>query len=293
MGRVMADVVFVFVREDAREAQALAEAFDAAGFSLADDNLHDRDAVSILLWSRPALRARAFAAAAERALNGGRALIAALSAAPPRENGFGAPVFDLANWDGEDDLPLKPLFQAVENMRAPANVIRLPARPAYEDAEFEEPGLPFENESEERARRAWEAPIPAGMLARTGARAPRRDFARTGQRKSHALARAALAIGLVALIGGGVVTARILSPPEPAFESARVSVAEASTQAFGPELMPTEPPDAASFYSGGREPPSASFPQPLPPASLPPSPSRAAPLIIAEDTSSRALGPQS
>jgi hypothetical protein len=283
----MADVVFVFVREDESEAETLAEVFDAAGFSVGD-NIDD-GALSILVWSRRALRCNAFHDAAASALSEGRAVIASLAAPPARERVFGAPVVDLSGWDGQEEAPLNSLLEIADSMaRArPANIIRLPAQPSYEDAEFSEP----------TSRRAWEAPIPTQMLRepKPGAHAPRRDFSRLGQRRSHTLAHAALAAALLALIGGAVVTARMLVPQPDAVAAAPdrnppagVSLAEASAYAFldpeptpAPlEAMPGEPPSAPAVVS--RAPP---------PASILPGPARAAPLIVAEDT--RVVGPQS
>ncbi|MEZ5962199.1 MAG: hypothetical protein R3C30_17505, partial [Hyphomonadaceae bacterium] len=96
----MAGVVFVFVREDASEVEMLAEAFDAAGYGISGN---DSAELSVIVWSRRALRSEGFRAAAERALRSGKAVVAALFAPPPREAVFNAPVIDLSRWNGVDE----------------------------------------------------------------------------------------------------------------------------------------------------------------------------------------------
>jgi hypothetical protein len=280
----MGGVVFVFVREDASEAETLAEAFDAAGFSISGSDL-SADALRIVLWSRHALRSHAFHDAAEQALRSGRAVVASLIAPPPSESVFGAPIIDLSAWDGEDSAALDPLFEAADVMArcASSNVIELPSRPAYEDAEFTEGALQLvsvETERVRRARQAWEAPIPDHMLRPTGEKppvqeklgavAPRHDFRRLGQRRAHARVHAALAFAVLALIGGGLFGVTLAPDPAPptravhtvAIEPGGVSLASASAEAAG--LEDAAPVEAQRLFEPapqagrrGLEPPSA------------------------------------
>jgi hypothetical protein len=274
----MAGVVFVFVREDASEAETLAEAFDAAGYSITGSNLDD-SALAVVIWSRKALHSQAFKQAAERALRSGRAVVASLIRAPASGNMFGAPVVDLSGWDGEDDAALDPLFEAADEIvrpAAPTNVIVLPSRPVYEDAEFVElaPQLSnVESEQVKRMRRSWEAPIPSHMLRpvpeapreKLGAPSPRRDFPRLLPKEGHSRAHAALAFAVIALLGGGVFATNLAmapAPPAPIVEAAAVSMTSASADATGLEdVVPREqtplfePPPQAGRR--GLEPPSA------------------------------------
>lgn len=274
----MAGVVFVFVREDASEAEALAEAFDAAGFSITGNNVGD-NALAVVIWSRKALRSPAFRDAAERALRSGKAVVASLIAPPSRQTVFGAPVIDLSAWDGDDDAALDPLFEAADQILRPAaaNVIVLPARPVYEDAEFVEaaPRLAStESERVKRMRRSWEAPIPAEMLKpvreapreKLGAPSPRRDFRRLQIVEVHPRVHAALAFAVITLLGGGVVALNVArTPAAPAVEIAdagAVSLMSASADSAGLEdAAPLETPalfePAPQAGRRGLEPPSA------------------------------------
>jgi hypothetical protein len=283
-GASMAGVVFVFVREDASEAEALAEAFDAAGFSITGKSLGD-EALAVVIWSRKALRSRAFKDAAERALCSGRAVIASLTTPPPRESVFDAPVIDLSAWDGEDDAALDPLFEAADEIArpAPSNVIVLPARPVYEDAEFVElaPQITScESERIRRMRRSWEAPIPTHMLRpvreapqeKLGAPSPRRDFRRLRVKEGHPRVHAVLAFAVIALLGGGVIAMNAANAPSSApraavaktqiVDAGAVSFTSASADAAG--LDDVAPLEATPLFEPapqvgrrGLEPPSA------------------------------------
>ncbi|MGQ0532289.1 MAG: hypothetical protein ACT4OF_06315 [Caulobacteraceae bacterium] len=278
----MAGVVFVFVREDASEAETLAEAFDAAGYSITGSGAEE-EALSVVVWSRAALQSRAFKHAAERALLSGRVVVASLIPPPPRENIFDAPAIDLSVWDGDDGAALDPLFEAVDEIlhTAGANVIALPFRPVFEDAEFTELSLDSaEDERAERARRAWEAPIPTEMLRtvrqapaprKRGASAPRRDFRRVSQRKPASHVHAALAFAVIALVGGSMFAVRIAPDPTPQMRAAptrsepnmAVSLTSASADAAGLEdvaAMERPPLFEPAPQRGvvGVEPPSAS-----------------------------------
>jgi len=262
----MTGVVFVFVREDASEAETLAEAFDDAGFSITGSDA-DATALTVIVWSRHAARSAAFRQAAESALRAGRAAVVSLSAAPPGRNLNGAPLIDLSGWDGEDGAALDPLFEAVDALSRPvcSNVIELPFRPAYEDAEFVE--LAPRLTDADRLRRAWEAPIPSQMLRpvheaapeKLGAPSPRRDFRRITE--VHPRAYAGFAVILFALAGGALALNFAPRPApaitaEPASLPGAVSLTSATVEAIGLEdAIPPEP--APQLGRAGLEPGSA------------------------------------
>ncbi len=276
----MSGVVFIFVREDAGDAETLAEAFDAAGYSITGSDANG-DALSVVLWSRAALRSRAFQHAAEQALRAGKAIVASLAAPPSCEQVFNAPVVDLSGWRGEAGAALDPLFDVAASIAHPvrANVIALPARPVYEDAEFTEPLLRITSEQDERierARRSWEAPISTEMLRPTrdapppklGAPSPRRDFRRMSQRRPNVRAPAAVAFVMIALIGSGVLALSanpaMEAPTAPVrvAQDGGVSLTTASAGAIGLEdVAPDEIPPlfeaAPQRGHAGLEPPSA------------------------------------
>lgn len=266
----MAGVVFVFVREDASEVETLAEAFDAAGYAITGS---DSAELSVVIWSRRALRSSAFRISAERALRSGRAIVAGLFAPPPSEAVFDAPVIDLTNWDGVESAALDPLFDAADAIVHPieASVIVVPPRPVYEDAAFTEPRLLISSARESAARRAWEAPLPEHMLRpvheepkaepKLGAPAPRRDFRRIT--KSQGREHAALAFLMLALLGGGAFVASVAANSasfvqadrSKAEEGGGVSLTSATAEAVGLEdIAPEEPVQAGRR---GLEPPSA------------------------------------
>jgi len=269
----MAGVVFVFVREDASEVETLAEAFDAAGFSISGNEHAD---LSVVVWSRRALRSETFRIAAERALRSGRAIVAALFAPPPREAVFGAPVIDLSVWNGVESAALDPLLEAADDIVRPieADVIILPSRPVCEDAEFAaSPLLLADAEPDAAKRRAWETPLPAQALRpvsdaptaepKLGAPSPRRDFRRVGKRKSYAREHAAAAFLVLAILGGGAFLASVAANTvnyaqverAKAEEGGGVSLTSATAEALGLEDIAPEAP--AQIGHRGVEPPSA------------------------------------
>lgn len=272
----MAGVVFVFVREDASEAETLAEAFDAQGYSIAGDESAE---LCVVIWSRRALRSDAFRVSAERALRSGRAVVAALFAPPPREAVFDAPVIDLTLWDGLEGAALDPLFEAADDIVHPveADVIVLPSRPVFEDAEFTEGPLMIASSDSVRsnaARRSWETPIPTQMLRpvpeipasepKLGAQMPRRDFRRVGARRHKQPARAhgALAFAVIAILGSGAFVASLAANMSAQRAentktelSSGVSLTSASADAIGLEDITSDAP--IQLGHRGVEPPSA------------------------------------
>ena len=281
-GRVMTGVVFIFVRDDASDVEALAEAFELAGYSISGNDASD-DALSVVVWSRAALRSPAFGAAADRALHAARVIVASLVTPPDRDLVRGVRVVDISAWDGIESDALDPLFDAVLDIAHPvhANIIALPG-PIYQDAEFTEAPLQIASDvGASRARAAWEAPIPTILLRpvqeplrdyepqlKLGAPSPRRDFRRLRQPQNRA--HAALAFAVIALIGGASFALNVpaTTPAAPHVEQAQesetggVSLTSASTDAIG--LEDVTPRERARLFEpaqqvghAGVEPPSA------------------------------------
>jgi|CXWL01.1.fsa_nt_gi protein TonB len=133
----MADVLIVCVREDEPQAKALADMFEAAGFSVGgapsnDSGLRSSGA-GVIVWSRSSIRSRPFLDASQRVVNAGKAVIASLIEPPPPASVGDALTFDLSSWNGDaEDPQLDPLFFAVDRMvnSARAAVGAAPAQPA-------------------------------------------------------------------------------------------------------------------------------------------------------------------
>jgi hypothetical protein len=115
----MADVLFVFVREDASRAQALAALFAAADHEIGDGPIDNAAlelcGVGVVLWSRAAIGSKSFLATAQRVLDSGKGVVASLGQPPPAWVVGHAPTFDLSRWTGDaDDEILDPMFMAVD-----------------------------------------------------------------------------------------------------------------------------------------------------------------------------------
>lgn len=115
----MADVLFVFVREDAARAQALAALFAAADHEIGDGPIDNAAlelcGAGVVLWSRAAIGSKSFLATAQRVLDSGKGVVASLGQPPPAWVVGNAPTFDLSRWTGDsDDEVLDPLFMAVD-----------------------------------------------------------------------------------------------------------------------------------------------------------------------------------
>jgi len=118
-GDVMADVLFVFVREDAKRAQALAALFAAADHEIGDGPVDNATielcGAGVVLWSRSAITSKSFLAAAQRVLDSGKGVVASLGQPPPTWVVGNAPTYDLSQWSGDpEDETLDPLFMAVD-----------------------------------------------------------------------------------------------------------------------------------------------------------------------------------
>jgi protein TonB len=117
----MADVLIVCVREDEPQAKALAEMFEAAGFSIggapSSDAALRSSGAGVVVWSQASIRSRPFLDAAQRVINANKAVVASLIEPPPPSSIGDSPAFDLSRWDGDPNDPsLDPLFFAVDRM---------------------------------------------------------------------------------------------------------------------------------------------------------------------------------
>lgn len=138
----MADVLIVCVREDEPQAKALADMFEAAGFSIGgapgSDAALRSSGAGVVVWSQASIRSRPFLDAAQRVINAGKAVVASLIEPPPPASVGDAPTFDLSGWNGDpDDSALDPLFFAVDRMVNSARAavgapVAQPAQAAYE-----------------------------------------------------------------------------------------------------------------------------------------------------------------
>lgn len=147
----MADVLIVCVREDEPQAKALAEMFEAAGFSIggapsSDGSLRSSGA-GLVVWSQASIRSRPFLDAAQRVINAEKAVVASLIEPPPPSSIGDSPVFDLSNWHGDPNDPqLDPLFFAVDRMvnsaRAAVGATAAPGPSSAYDAPREAPRPP-------------------------------------------------------------------------------------------------------------------------------------------------------
>jgi protein TonB len=117
----MADVLIVCVREDEPRAKALAEMFEAAGFSIggapSSDSALRSSGAGVVVWSQASIRSRPFLDAAQRVINADKAVVASLIEPPPPSSIGNSPAFDLSDWNGDpNDSALDPLFFAVDRM---------------------------------------------------------------------------------------------------------------------------------------------------------------------------------
>jgi protein TonB len=117
----MADVLIVCVREDEPQAKALADMFEAAGFSIGGAPTNDgalrSSGAGVIVWSRSSIRSRPFLDAAQRVVNAGKGVVASLIEPPPPSSVGDSATFDLSSWNGDaEDPQLDPLFFAVDRM---------------------------------------------------------------------------------------------------------------------------------------------------------------------------------
>jgi hypothetical protein len=263
----MQGVVFIFVREDASDVEMLAEAFESAGYAISGADKTD-NALNVIVWSRASVRSRSFYDAAEDALATGCAIVVSFIAPPARPDVMGAPIVDLSAWNGEEGEALNEMFErALDVLHPPRpNVIALPPRPNYEDAEFVE-GPPqitsVTSESASSVRAVWDAPHQDPAPKR-GAPSPRRDFRRLGARRSQTRAHAASAFAVIAILSAGAFVTSLAATAtanvqnqrvEARSETSGVSLTSASADAIGLQDVAPEP--AQEVGRRGIEPPSA------------------------------------
>lgn len=106
----MSDLIFVCVSPDLDLADALADVFETAGHSIGDSE--DEAHATIVILSHASRRSRAFLETAKRVAGAGKALVVSREGMESIE---GAPIFNLASWDGDPDSELiNPLFDAVD-----------------------------------------------------------------------------------------------------------------------------------------------------------------------------------
>jgi hypothetical protein len=232
----MADIVLMCVREDIERAEALAETFDAFGFSVsgsADDDGLRTCATCVVIWSVAASASPIFVAAAQRALETRKGVVLSLSHAQAFEDALFC--FDLTDWNGDpDDELLDHLFFTLDRMVIAAR----PARPiAAGSTETDEPVV-----------------APAQILPRlTPAPAPALRAIAT----SLFVIGAALAAGLA--IGGARADrapAQATVVRMPVEHVARVALADASAPGLTYDLAAVPVNDAPVGHRG-LEPPSA------------------------------------
>jgi outer membrane biosynthesis protein TonB len=166
----MADVLIVCVREDEPQAKALANMFEAAGFSIGGAPSNDAalrsSGAGVVVWSQASIRSRPFLDAAQRVINSGKAVVASLIEPPPPSSIGDSPAFDLSRWDGDPNDPsLDSLFFAVDRMvnTARAAVSASPAQPpapAYEPPPAPPPQRAAPTKPSARQAPAREPPPP-------------------------------------------------------------------------------------------------------------------------------------
>lgn len=170
----MADVLIVCVREDEPQAKALAEMFEAAGFSVggapSSDGALRGSGAGLVVWSQASIRSRPFLDAAQRVINANKAVVASLIEPPPPSSIGDSPAFDLSGWTGDPNDPaLDPLFFAVDRMvnSARAEVAAPAQEQRYEPPPRQAPPPPpYARRSAPPASEPPPAPMPQGFNMR-------------------------------------------------------------------------------------------------------------------------------
>ena len=159
----MADVLIVCVREGEPQAKALADMFEAAGFSIggapSSDAALRSSGAGVVVWSQASIRSRPFLDAAQRVINADKAIVASLIEPPPPSSIGESPAFDLSRWDGDpNDASLDPLFFAVDRM---VNAARAGVGAAQREADYDPPpprNAPIRAEPPPRREPSYRAP---------------------------------------------------------------------------------------------------------------------------------------
>lgn len=153
----MADVLIVCVREDETQAKALADMFEAAGFSVGGAPSNDAglrsSGAGVVVWSQASIRSRPFLDAAQRVINAGKGVLACLIEPPPPDSVNDSPAFDLTGWTGDaNDPSLDSLFFAVDRMVNNARAaVGASARPEPETYENPNMRISPQNERERQS----------------------------------------------------------------------------------------------------------------------------------------------
>jgi len=246
----MADLLFVCVHDDLPSAEALADVFEAGGFTISDSASDIEDAGAVLvLCSAASLSSRVFLDTAARADRLGNAIVINVDGdAPRRINGF--KVLDISKWNGEADSDvIDPLFRAVNSL-----VIASRAAPEFDNPDATADEHVYDQPSfapPTIQARAWRASSSPNAMVRVLA------FAMV-------LGGSALAAGLTAghLLNG--VTADVVeSTAQAAHADARVAPTSfAKLAGVGGDFIALEDaaadPEAPATARRGLEPPSAS-----------------------------------
>jgi len=143
----MSDVLIVCVREDEPQAKALADMFEAAGFSIggapSSDGALRSSGAGVVVWSQASIRSRPFLDAAQRVINADKAVVASLIEPPPPSSIGESPAFDLSRWNGDPNDPaLDPLFFAVDRMVNAARAGVGAAQRETRDRDYDAPPAP-------------------------------------------------------------------------------------------------------------------------------------------------------
>lgn len=225
----MADVLMICVRQDVPRAEALAEMFDAAGFSIGDNVQDDaalaRCGAAVVVWSRIASHSQGFLSAVSRAMKAGKAVFAIGPGALPPGDAPPSRVFDLADWEGEgDDAILDSLFFTID---------RLVMLARAEQAEVDL----AEGDAPEAVAASWLAELPAERETR--GRGGVREIVLGAPRKARAMMRRPsrvslqrggylAALGVLVLIGGPLTATLAMDAIPPAARIARASTVHAA-----------------------------------------------------------------
>lgn len=214
----MSDVLIVCVRQDVPRAETLAAMFDAAGFSISDDPF-DEGALktcgaAVVIWSEASEFSRGFLAAAQRAMDAGKAVIACSVGAPELDPKQVISVFDISEWDGaDDDAALDSLFFTVDRMVMMARDSRVAADLG-------------DKQKPDAVAAGWLSELPVTRDGSQPARKPGReivlDRAPAGvahplraRRVSRGVSAAMRAFAIVALIGGAALTTNLAVSTQP------------------------------------------------------------------------------
>jgi hypothetical protein len=136
--RVVADIVFVCVRQDLECAEALANAFENVGFSIEpcfSEEAMTRSGAGVILISAASARCDAFVETAQAVIESGKAVVVSLVPAKGRAD-KARQAFDLSEWDGDpDDGALAPIICAIDDLVLAADAacaleVDLPYAPA-------------------------------------------------------------------------------------------------------------------------------------------------------------------